>query len=40
VTARRKKFVDLGDQALKNIARPVRVYSVKFATSWNPGDVR
>jgi TolB-like protein/Flp pilus assembly protein TadD len=27
-------FVDLGDQQLKNIARPIRVYAINFTATW------
>src|SRR5207248_2711948 len=33
-------FDDLGDQGLKNIARPVRVYRVRLATSESTSEVR
>jgi TolB-like protein/class 3 adenylate cyclase/cytochrome c-type biogenesis protein CcmH/NrfG len=27
-------FIDLGDQQLKNIARPIRVYAINFTATW------
>lgn len=34
----KEKFTDLGDKALKNIARPVRVYSVKTGSDASPPE--
>ena len=35
----KESFVDLGDQALKNIARPIRVYRLDFAPKTTSGSV-
>jgi class 3 adenylate cyclase len=30
----KEPFVDLGEQTLKNIARPMRVFTLKRASAW------